>query len=252
MIGMDQGLFTMVQSEDFLSWIILTTMVLFVTLFLLFVGVRIFYNLKIEKSINIDKVNEMARKFVLGPYEMMQAFFEVLISNACIIVTIYIFYWATSVSVFLESYSNYLLLILIVLSVIANNIIDKKIGQEMLSIEDKASIRLMSSLSIVLIFGFIKIKFSSSDYDELILCYVGLVLGRFVYFDSTWNQFKVSILSFFRHVIPFSVAMFFTYIVSYFGFHYGIITQTNILASLVWIHICIVFSVHLAQRIVWR
>lgn len=251
MVGADQDLFLMVQSEGFFSWIILTTIILCAIMFLLFVGVRIFYKQKIEQFVDENNTDEITSKYTLGPYEMIQAFFEVLISNACIILTIYIYYLVTSVLAFLEPYSNYLLLLLIVISVIINNKIDEKIGQDMLTAEDKANIRLMSSLSIVLIFACIKIIFDSSDFDELILCYIGLVLGRFVYFDSTWAQFKASIFSLVRHIVPFVVAMFFTYIVSFFGFSYGIITPTNILASLVWIHICIVFSVHVAQRVVW-
>ena len=36
------------------------------------------------------------------------------------------------------------------------------------------------------------------------------------------------------------------------GSQYGIISATNILASLIWIHVCIVFCIGATKRIVWE
>ena len=40
------------------------------------------------------------------------------------------------------------------------------------------------------------------EYDEFLLCYIVLVLGRFIFFDSTINEFKKSLGDLKEYVIP--------------------------------------------------
>lgn len=245
------GFFEIMESEGFMSWLLVSFLVLFGILFVIFVVIRAFYQYKVNKLDGKYDIDEMAKKIAFKPYEVAQAVFEVLISNTCIIVMMCIYYWITEKLYFMSKFFNILLLILIVVAVIANNIIDNKLEQDMLTKSDKATIRLISSLSIAIIFAYIKFKFGTSQYDELIMCYVGLALGRFIYFDTTWEQLKISFQSFMKYMIPLVIAMTFTYIVSFYGFKYKVITPTNILVSLVCIHFCMIFCIHYAKRIVY-
>lgn len=243
--------FEIMESEGFLSWLLISSLVLFGILFVIFVVIRVFYRYQVNKSDGNYDIDEMAKKIALKPYEVSQAVFEVLVANTCIIVMMCIYYWITEKIHFMSKFFNILMLILIVVAVIANNLIDNKLEQDMLGKSDKATIRLISSLSITIIFAYIKFEFGTSQYDELIMCYVGLALGRFIYFDTTWEQLKTSFQSFFKYIIPLVIAMVFTYIVSFYGFKYEVITSTNILVSLVCIHFCMIFCIHFAKRIVY-
>lgn len=245
------SLFEVMKSEGFVSWLLISSLILFSILLVIFVSIRAFYHHQVDKSDGNYDIDEMARKMALKPYEVAQAVFEVLISNTCIVVMMWVYYWITEKLYFMSKFFNILLLILIVVAVIANNIIDNKMEQDMLTKSDKATIRLISSLSIANIFVYIKFKFETSQYDELIMCYIGLILGRFIYLDTTWEQVKISFQSFIKYIIPLVIAMAFTYIVSFYGFKYRVITSNNILVSLACIHFCMILCIHYAKRIVY-
>ena len=71
---------------------------------------------------------------------------------------------------------------LIVLAIVLNNFLDYILKQDMLKIENQANIRLISSCSVIMLFLFLKIYFKTMEYDEFLLCYIVLVLGRFIFF----------------------------------------------------------------------
>ena len=48
------------------------------------------------------------------------------------------------------------------------------------------------------------------EYDEFLLCYIVLVLGRFIFFDSTINEFKKSLGDLNEYVIPLIIAFILT------------------------------------------
>lgn len=58
-----------------------------------------------------------------------------------------------------------------------------------ISTEQKASIRLLSSFYIVLILLYIRFVYQDTNYDTLILYFITLAVGRFLYFDFTWKDF---------------------------------------------------------------
>lgn len=244
--------FGVIESEGFMPWLLVSSLTLLCIVLVIFVVIRAFYYYQVDKSDDNYDIDEMAKKIAFKPYEVAQAVFEVLISNTCTMVMMCIYHWIIEKLYFLSKFFNILLLIMIVVAVIVNNIIDNKMEQDMLTKSDKATIRLMSSLSIVIIFAYIKIKFVISQYDELIMCYIGLAMGRFIYFDTTWEQLKISFRSSIKYIISILIAMAFTYIVSFYGFKYEVITSSNLLVSLVCIHFCMIFCIHFAKRIIYE
>ena len=57
------------------------------------------------------------------------------------------------------------------------------------------------------------------EYDEFLLCYIVLVLGRFIFFDSTINEFKKSLGDLNEYVIPLIIAFILTGIISWIGLY---------------------------------
>ena len=76
--------------------------------------------------------------------------------------------------------------------------------------ENQANIRLISSCSVIMLFLFLNIYFKTMEYDEFLLCYIVLVLGRFIFFDSTINEFKKSLGDLKEYVIPLIIAFILT------------------------------------------
>ena len=54
----------------------------------------------------------------------------------------------------------------------------------------KASVRLISAFYIILILLYIKFIYHDSNYDSLIMYFITLAVGRFLYFDSTLEDIK--------------------------------------------------------------
>ena len=242
------------ETDNFFPWIFTSSIILLVILGLMFLIIRIYYQNKAHsmieansKSLNIE---EMASKIANKPYEISQVIFEIIISNTSITVIMY-FYFHLEKFTLISDYFNILMLVLIAIAVLVNNIIDNKFEQDILSKGDKATIRLISSISIMVVFLYVKMKFETNQYDQLIICYLGLALGRFIYFDTTLSQLIKSLGDLIKYIPPLTIALFFTYMVGLYGVKYQIIKQSNILLGLVCVHFCMLFCVHFAKRIVY-
>lgn len=244
-----------IESDGMISWILVSVFILLFVLLGVFIIIRLIENYKNNKNASddsLDDIKNKAKNFVDKPYQISQVIFEIIISNTCIVTMMYIYYWIMDKIPFIDDFLNLLLLFLIIIAVAVNNIIDKKLRQDMLEKIDKANIRLVSSMSIMLIFIFIRIKFNIVEYDKLILCYMGVVLGRFIYFDLTITQIKESIESFFKYVIPMFISLLLTFVTGYLGMRYRVITETNLFLNLVVIHIIMIVSIYLSKKIAYE
>lgn len=137
---------------------------------------------------------------------------------------------------------------LIVLAIVLNNFLDYILKQDMLKIENQANIRLISSCSVIMLFLFLKIYFKTMEYDEFLLCYIVLVLGRFIFFDSTINEFKKSLGDLKEYVIPLIIAFILTGIISWIGLYLKVITTDNLFISLIMCHIAMLFFIYIMKK----
>ncbi len=89
-----------------------------------------------------------------------------------------------------EEYGDFLLLLFILLSVIFNNLLDHVfMPLRHISDSQKSALRLVGMVYMVVIFAYIKFIYEDNNYDRIIQYYLGLMIGRFVYFDTTWKGF---------------------------------------------------------------
>lgn len=70
----------------------------------------------------------------------------------------------------------------------------------------KASIRLVSSFYIILILLYIKFIYNDDNYDSLMMYFITLAVGRFIYFDFTMDDF-LSTLHGFWEELPLLILM---------------------------------------------
>lgn len=206
---------------------------------------------KVDENTTMEEMDAIVKEYVNRPYEISQMVFEIIICNTCIIVIMYVYYWLAKNLLFLEKYLGIIMLVLIIIAILLNDFLDEKLKQDMIKEEDKGNIRLISSCSIIMLFSFLKIYFKTAEYDEFLLCYIGLVLGRFIYFDSTLKEFIRCVKNLKSYFIPLFIAFLLTGIISGIGLHLEVITTNNLFISLMISHFAILFFIHLTKKMIY-
>lgn len=206
---------------------------------------------KVDENTTMEEMDAIVKEYVNRPYEISQMVFEIIICNTCIIVIMYVYYWLAKNLLFLEKYLGIIMLVLIIIAILLNDFLDEKLKQDMIKEEDKGNIRLISSCSIIMLFSFLKIYFKTAEYDEFLLCYIGLVLGRFIYFDSTLKEFIRCVKNLKSYFIPLIIAFLLTGIISGIGLHLEVITTNNLFISLMISHFAILFFIHLTKKMIY-
>lgn len=243
----------LMENEAFFSWAVISNFVLLSIVAVIFIVTRIilYERRKVDENTTMEEMDAIAKEYVNRPYEISQMVFEIIICNTCIIVIMYVYYWLAKKLLFLEKYLGIIMLVLIIIAILLNDFLDEKLKQDMIKEEDKGNIRLISSCSIIMLFSFLKIYFKTAEYDEFLLCYIGLVLGRFIYFDSTLKEFIRCVKNLKSYFIPLIIAFLLTGIISGIGLHLEVITTNNLFISLMISHFAILFFIHLTKKMIY-
>ena len=243
----------LMENEAFFSWAVISIFVLLSIVAVIFIVTRIilYERRKVDENTTMEEMDAIVKEYVNRPYEISQMVFEIIICNTCIIVIMYVYYWLAKNLLFLEKYLGIIMLVLIIIAILLNDFLDEKLKQDMIKEEDKGNIRLISSCSIIMLFSFLKIYFKTAEYDEFLLCYIGLVLGRFIYFDSTLKEFIRCVKNLKSYFIPLIIAFLLTGIISGIGLHLEVITTNNLFISLMISHFAILFFIHLTKKMIY-
>lgn len=243
----------LMENEAFFSLAVISIFVLLSIVAVIFIVTRIilYERRKVDENTTMEEMDAIAKEYVNRPYEISQMVFEIIICNTCIIVIMYVYYRLAKNLLFLEKYLGIIMLVLIIIAILLNDFLDEKLKQDMIKEEDKGNIRLISSCSIIMLFSFLKIYFKTAEYDEFLLCYIGLVLGRFIYFDSTLKGFIRCVKNLKSYFIPLIIAFLLTGIISGIGLHLEVITTNNIFISLMISHFAILFFIHLTKKMIY-
>ena len=243
----------LMENEAFFSWAVISIFILLSIIVVIFIVTRIilYERRKVDENTTMEEMDAIVKEYVNRPYEISQMVFEIIICNTCIIVIIYVYYWLAKNLLFLEKYLGIIMLVLIIIAILLNDFLDEKLKQDMIKEEDKGNIRLISSCSIIMLFSFLKIYFKTAEYDEFLLCYIGLVLGRFIYFDSTLKEFIRCVKNLKSYFIPLIIAFLLTGIISGIGLHLEVITTNNLFISLMISHFAILFFIHLTKKMIY-
>ena len=243
----------LMENEAFFSWAVISIFILLSIIVVIFIVTRIilYERRKVDENTTMEEMDAIVKEYVNRPYEISQMVFEIIICNTCIIVIMYVYYWLEKNLLFLEKYLGIIMLVLIIIAILLNDFLDEKLKQDMIMEEDKGNIRLISSCSIIMLFSFLKIYFKTAEYDEFLLCYIGLVLGRFIYFDSTLKEFIRCVKNLKSYFIPLFIAFLLTGIISGIGLHLEVITTNNLFISLMISHFAILFFIHLTKKMIY-
>ena len=125
---------------------------------------------------------------------MIESFYEMTFSSTSVLLFLSLYYIIDAripqAFFYWSKYQDFILLLFLILSVFFTGWLDRfLVPLEYLPPDQKSSVRLVSSFYIILILMYIKFIYDDSNYDALILYFVSLAIGRFVYFDFTAEDF---------------------------------------------------------------
>lgn len=206
-----------------------------------------------------QKYNYEKKLYVYHRFQnLTQKFYELVFSGNCVLffMSVYYlinrFYTVEPYKTMFNKYSSFILLLLIVLSCILNTFLDKcLIRLNHVSDTERSSIRMLGMFYMMIIFAYIKYIYKNDNYDMYIVYFLGLVIGRFVYFDASFRDFAVGIGRAAANIPIMLLALGCNGVMAYWGFstkflikHIGVVTNVFISHIFLCIAIFIIFHLH--------
>ncbi|WP_026525968.1 MULTISPECIES: hypothetical protein [unclassified Butyrivibrio] len=127
-----------------------------------------------------------------------------------------------------ENGKDFVLLLLICLSCVLNSILDKFIiPLKKLAKEEIASVRMLSMFYVIIILMFMNVIGDESEYSPVMMYYLGLMVGRFVYFDASFADFLENIKNVFLRLPLLMLGMLLSGGLCYLGFWLEFFLERN-------------------------
>lgn len=218
---------------------------LFIVMALIMISAKIADRGK-KKNDDFEDMDEEGRGS--AAVQLIESFYELVFSGTSILFFIAAYYLIDRFLVvgrdIWEKYDDILLMVFIIFSVVLNSMLDGLVRLKDLKDSQKVSIRLVSTIYIMLIFAYIKFIYQDDNYDNLIVYFLGLVIGRFIYFDFTWSDFAKTIGGIVRNLPLLMLILVYTAFMCWYGFRSGfLLTSNGVVVSIFIAHLFMDFSI---------
>ncbi len=149
-----------------------------------------------------------------------------------------------------ESSKDFILLLLICLSCVFNTILDHLIVPlKKISREQMASVRMLAMFYVILILIFLNIIGDESEYSPVMMYYLGLMVGRFVYFDASFKDFLTAIKNTFLKLPLLILGLTMTGLLCYAGFALGFLLERNYyIVGLFYTHLFVILAIFIIHH----
>ncbi len=226
---------------------------LFIVLGIILIAARLQHNFRKKYEVQEYIVSEMKQQ-KKKPYVLIESFYELVFSSTSVLLFLALYYVIDSrmpsVSAIWSEYKNFLLLLFIILSVFVTNWFDYFLVR-LVNIEEKqkASIRLLSCLYIILILMYIRFIYEDTNYNELIIYFVSLAVGRFIFFDFTWKDFRTTMAAAAGNLPLLILMVLYSGTMCWFGFHTKfLLTSNGVIISILIAHLFMDFSIVILHK----
>ncbi len=234
------------------------SMLLYLALALAFSVICVFYILMVV-SISARFVDRSERKqfYYEKAHNTIQRFYEMVFAGASILSFLAVYYIidrfvpdSSAFREFWDDWKDFLLLFLILLSIVVNNIIDRLlIPLKKVTKNDRGSVRLLGMVYVLLIFMYIKFIYENDNYDGFIMYFLGLMIGRFVYFDVSFRESIQTFLESMKNFPILILGLAYTAFMAYIGFGSGYLLIGNgVLVSTFIAHIYMIVAIFLIHH----
>lgn len=168
------------------------------------------------------------------PYEFIESFYEMAFASTSILLLLSLYYIIGdrinlhTVSKVWDQYKDWVLIGFLLVSMLVDRIFDRVlVPLHYISAQKRGSVRLMASIYVMLILMYIRFIYEDYNYENLILYFVMLVIGRLVYFDVTWEGFRNDCLGLFRNLPVLLLMSAYSAVVVWYGFTSGFLLKAN-------------------------
>lgn len=168
------------------------------------------------------------------PYEFIESFYEMAFASTSILLLLSLYYIIGdrinlhTVSKVWDQYKDWVLIGFLLVSMLVDRIFDRVlVPLRYISAQKRGSVRLMASIYVMLILMYIRFIYEDYNYENLILYFVMLVIGRLVYFDVTWDGFRNDCLGLFRNLPVLLLMSAYSATVVWYGFTSGFLMKAN-------------------------
>ena len=168
------------------------------------------------------------------PYEFIESFYEMAFASTSILLLLSLYYIIGdrinlhTVSKVWNQYKDWVLIGFLLVSMLVDRIFDRVlVPLHYISAQKRGSVRLMASIYVMLILLYIRFIYEDYNYENLILYFVMLVIGRLVYFDVTWEGFRNDCLGLFRNLPVLLLMSAYSAVVVWYGFTSGFLLKAN-------------------------
>lgn len=168
------------------------------------------------------------------PHEFIESFYEMAFASTSILLLLSLYYIIGdrinlhTVSKVWNQYKDWVLIGFLLVSMLVDRIFDRVlVPLRYISAQKRGSVRLMASIYVMLILMYIRFIYEDYNYENLILYFVMLVIGRLVYFDVTWDGFRNDCLGLFRNLPVLLLMSAYSATVVWYGFTSGFLMKAN-------------------------
>jgi hypothetical protein len=149
----------------------------------------------------------------------------------------------------MDNYKDFVLLVLICLSCLLNTILDKLIiPLKRITKEQKATVRMMAMFYAIIVLLFLNNIGDESEYSPVMMYYLGLMVGRFVYFDASFKDFLGAIKNVFLKLPLLVLAMTCAGVLCYIGFSLGYLLERNYyIVGILYTHLFILIAIFIVK-----
>ena len=190
------------------------------------------------------------------PYEFIESFYEMAFASTSILLLLSLYYIIGdrinlhTVSKVWNQYKDWVLIGFLLVSMLVDRILDRVlVPLHYISAQKRGSVRLMASIYVMLILMYIRFIYEDYNYENLILYFVMLVIGRLVYFDVTWEGFRNDCLGLFRNLPVLLLMSAYSAAVVWYGFTSGFLMKANgVIVSTLIAHLFMDICIFLFER----
>lgn len=195
------------------------------------------------------------------PYEFIESFYEMAFASTSILLLLSLYYIIGdrinlhTVSKVWNQYKDWVLIGFLLVSMLVDRIFDRVlVPLRYISAQKRGSVRLMASIYVMLILMYIRFIYEDYNYENLILYFVMLVIGRLVYFDVIWEGFRNDCRGLLLNLPVLLLMCAYSAIVVWYGFTSGFLLKANgVIVSTLIAHLFMDICIFLFHRSrIWR
>ena len=168
------------------------------------------------------------------PYVFIESFYEMAFASTAVLLLLSLYYIINdrvnlrTVHRFWDNYKDWILVAFLMVSMLLNRIFDRVLVRlRRIDAKQRASIRLMSSIYVILILVYIRFIYQSMNYGSIIIYFVMMVLGRLFYFDVTWEGFRSDVSGLWKNMPILFLMIAYSAFTVWYGFHSHFLWKSN-------------------------